>query len=112
MGVHPISGTDQLISLIKRSDSVVVQSEGTRVLAYCIKSLWKKDASSTELPDFESRRQVAISALSQTPAVQAIVNLLVTGQKHTILLNESIFALTLLANKSSEGEYLVFYWLL
>jgi hypothetical protein len=108
MGVHPISGTDQLLSLVKRSDSIVVKSEGTRVLTYCIKSLWKKDASSTGLPDFESRRQMAMSSLSQPPAAYAIANLLVTGQKHAILLNESTFALTLLASKSSGGEHLIF----
>ncbi|KAG8842501.1 hypothetical protein FRB91_004137 [Serendipita sp. 411] len=102
------NGVDQIQALVERSDSVIVKSEGTRVLAYCVKSLWRKDpapvtqsTTTTDIPqqDTTVQRREAAYALSRTPIVRALVDLLVTGQKHTILLNESSFALTLIASK-------------
>lgn len=83
---------------------MVVKSEGTRAIAYCVKSLHRKESSATNAPAIESRRQEAIEALSQPPFVQALVNLFVRGQKHAILLNESSFALTLISSRPSGGK--------
>ncbi|KAG8809907.1 hypothetical protein FRC17_003181 [Serendipita sp. 399] len=116
MSGTPSNGVDQIQALVKRSDSVIVKSEGTRVLAYCVKSLWKKDPPSTPQTTASGRatpsqdaalqRREAALALSRTPIVRALVDLLVNGQKHTILLNESSFALTLIASKL-EGAVII-----
>ena len=97
------SGTDQIVALVQRSDSVIVKSEGTRVLAYCVKSLWRKDVS-PGAPDFDSRRKQAIAALIQEPVIRALADLLVQGHKHIILLSESSFALTLISSKAATGK--------
>ena len=106
------NGVDQILALAKRSDSIIVKSEGTRVVAYCVKSLWRKEASVTDTltsplhtEDVAQRRQQAANALSKEPAVEALVELLVTGQKHAILLNESCFALNLIAGNASGGAH-------
>lgn len=102
------NGVDQILALVKRSDSIIVKSEGTRVVAYCVRSLWRKDAPGIDVgssplrtEDIAQRRQQAANDLSKEPAVRALVDLLVTGQKHAILLNESCFALNLIAGNSS-----------
>lgn len=108
MGTQPTSGVDQLIALVQRSDSVVVKSEGTRVIGYCVKSLWKKDASSMGTQNFDSRVQEGRVSLSEAPVVRTLAHLLVTGQKHGILLNESTFSLTLIANHDRGGMYVLY----
>ena len=97
------TGTDQIVALVQRSDSVIVKSEGTRVLAYCVKSLWKKDTPANASADFDSRRKQGITALCQEKIIRALANLLVEGHKHVILLSESTFALTLITSKPDTG---------
>ncbi|PVG02274.1 hypothetical protein CPB86DRAFT_780693 [Serendipita vermifera] len=104
------NGAEQILALVSRSDSIIVKSEGTRVLAYCVKSLWKKDGpnvnqTSTDPSKVDPKaKEDAMKQLAEQPTVQAIVNLLVGGQKHAILLNESIFALTLVATKGPGAQ--------
>jgi hypothetical protein len=81
-----------------------VKSEGTRVLAYCVKSLWRKEVSPGAPADFDSRRKQAITALTQEPVIKALADLLVQGHKHVILLSESTFALTLISSKPDTGK--------
>ncbi|KIM29117.1 hypothetical protein M408DRAFT_329123 [Serendipita vermifera MAFF 305830] len=95
------TGTDQIVALVRRSDSVIVKSEGTRVLAYCVKSMWKKDPPANAPADFDSRRRQAIDALCQEKIIKALANLLVEGHKHVILLSESTLALSLIASKAA-----------
>lgn len=98
------SGTEQIVALVQRTDSIVLKSEGTRVLAYCVKSLWRKDALPGAPAALDSRRKQAIVALTQVPVISALANLLVQGHRHTILLSESTFALTLISSKSESGR--------
>ncbi len=95
------SGLDQIIALVGRSDSIVVKSEGTRVIGYVVKSLWRavEQCSPEEMEPMRN----AMTKVASAPAIQALAEMLARNRKHVILLNESILALTLLSGQSVAG---------
>lgn len=95
------SGLDQIIALVARSDSIVVKSEGTRVIGYVVKSLWRAVEQCS--PEEMEPMRTAMTKVASAPAIQALAEMLARNRKHIILLNESILALTLLSGQSVAG---------
>ena len=95
------SGLEQIIALVGRSDSIVVKSEGTRVIGYVVKSLWR--AVEQCAPEEIDPMRAAMTKVASAPAIQALAEMLARNRKHVILLNESILALTLLSGQSVAG---------
>ena len=95
------SGLDQIIALVGRSDSIVVKSEGTRVIGYVVNSLWRavEQCSPEEMEPMRN----AMTKVASASAIQALAEMLARNRKHVILLNESILALTLLSGQSVAG---------
>jgi hypothetical protein len=87
----------QIIALIRRSDSVPVKSEGTRVLVHAIKSVWSSDASAG------ARRQEAMITLLTPQTAEALAQLIGRSKKYPILINEGVIALTLLSTYMKGG---------
>jgi hypothetical protein len=91
------SALNQILALVRRSDSVPVKSEGTRVLVNAVKSLWSSDAS------VGARRQEAMSALLSPQCALALTQLIGRSKKYPILVNEGVIALTLLSTHAKGG---------
>lgn len=89
---------DYILALTRRSDSIAVKSEGTRVLVNAIKSVWSSDAA-----DGETRRKVMLALLTPQCAT-SLAQLLGRSKKYPVLVNESVVALTLLSTHSAGGE--------
>jgi hypothetical protein len=95
------SGLDQIIDLVGRSDSIIVKSEGTRVVGYVVKALWRAVEQCS--PEEMEPMRAAMTKVASTAAIQALAEMLARNRKHVILLNESILALTLLSGQSVAG---------
>ncbi|KAG6376111.1 hypothetical protein JVT61DRAFT_2083 [Boletus reticuloceps] len=105
------TGLSQLLSLIKRSDTVAIKSEGTRVIVNLIKSLWSSDPTIEQLNAEENqtrqqKRERAMQALVTTPSVDALAALVGRSAKYPILINEAVVALSLLSTHR-DGAQLV-----
>lgn len=105
------TGLAQLVALIKRSDTVAVKSEGTRVIVNLIKSLWSSEPtaeqrSAEETQTRQQKRERAIQALVTTSSVDALAALIGRSAKHPILINEAVVALSLLSTHRDGGRYI------
>ena len=105
------TGLAQLVALIKRSDTVAVKSEGTRVIVNLIKSLWSSEPtaeqrSAEETQTRQQKRERAIQALVTTSSVDALAALIGRSAKHSILINEAVVALSLLSTHRDGGRYI------
>ncbi|KAG7092418.1 hypothetical protein E1B28_008774 [Marasmius oreades] len=108
----PQTGLSQILSLVKRSDSIPIKSEGTRVLVNVIKSLWSNDVIGASSPnrfqpsadraeDDERQRQDAIRTVLTMPCASALASLVARSGKYPLLVNEGVVALTLLSTQKS-----------
>ncbi|KAL0580235.1 hypothetical protein V5O48_001740 [Marasmius crinis-equi] len=107
----PQTGLSQVLALVKRSDSVPVKSEGTRVLVNVIKSLWSSDViggtpstvpkDDTTDDNEATRRQEAIRIVLTMPCVSALASLVARSGKYPLLVNEGVVALTLLSTQKT-----------
>lgn len=106
----PASGLSQLLVLIKRSDTVAIKSEGTRVIVNLIKSLWSSDSTierdAAENQTRQQRRERAIQALVIMPCVDALAALIGRSAKYPILINEAIVALSLLSTHRDGSKFI------
>lgn len=112
----PASGLSQLLALIKRSDTVAIKSEGTRVIVNLIKSLWSSDPAieqrdTEENQTRQQKRERAIQALVTTPCVDALAALVGRSAKYPILINEAIVALSLLSTHRDGGKFVGFVYI-
>lgn len=89
------TGLHQIISIVKRSDSTAVKSEGTRVFVNVIRTLWHEDT-----PDGEQRK-AAMGIVSTSPIALTLAQLVGRSKRYPILINEGIVALTLLSLHSA-----------
>lgn len=98
------AGLERIIALVRRSDTVAVKSEGTRVLVNVIKSLWSSDV----LPDttLQKQRQDAIQSVLAPAYGEALASLVGRSMKYPLLVNEGIVALTLLSTQKDGGRSL------
>lgn len=96
-----LTGVNQLLALVKRSDTVAVKSEGTRAVFQAIRSICAQ--SQNELPVEEKRR--AIEAMTSSSAAIALAELAHRGRTkpYFILISEGILGLTLLSLQPSGG---------
>lgn len=91
-----------ILALVRRSDSIVVKSEGTRVLVNAIKSL-----CSTAGNIKDPSRQTAIRAVTNATSAKLLARLFGRSGKFPVLINESTMALFLLAHQRDGGKYTV-----
>jgi hypothetical protein len=109
----PSTGLSQLLSLIKRSDTVAIKSEGTRIIVNLIRSLWtneRKDEQSSE-EELQARQQKRAKAMDSllTPAcAEALAALIGRSTKHVVLINEGVVASSLLSMHRDGGEEVEF----
>ena len=89
----------QILARSRRSDSVSVKSEGTRVLVNVVKSLCSGTGDVKE-PD----RQRACRLLVKAECADALAQLLGRSKKHIILLNEATVSLLLLSHQPGAGR--------
>jgi hypothetical protein len=87
----------QIMNLVRRSDSVTVKSEGTRVLANVIKSL------SGDPAHMDERRKKARSTLATPENASALAMLTGRSKKYPILVNEGVVALSIMSTQGSAG---------
>ncbi|KAI0950311.1 hypothetical protein AcV7_008820 [Taiwanofungus camphoratus] len=105
--VRPASDTsgspmDQILALVRRSDSIAIKSEGTRVLVNVIKSLW-----SSEIPyadeEKSARRQEAMKAVINPTCASPLAQLVGRSKKYAVLINEGVVALSLMSTHANGG---------
>ena len=89
-----LTGLHQILTLVQRSDTTAVKSEGTRVFVNVIRTLWHEDTP------FDERQRAAMAAISVPPVALALAQLVGRSKKYPILINEGIVALTLLSLES------------
>ncbi|KAH9951320.1 hypothetical protein B0H21DRAFT_718473 [Amylocystis lapponica] len=92
----------ELLALVRRSDSIAVKSEGTRVLVNAIKSLW-----SSEIPSgaeaTAQRREDAKKAVLIPSCASALAQLVGRSKRYPILIHEGVVALSLLSTHEAGG---------
>lgn len=110
----PVDGTsnglEQIFELIRRTDSLPLRNESTRVLVNLIKTLYVPSSSSLTSPIKTStagdlgpkemaERRHAFDELSCEEVADALAEMVGRNLKYQVLLNEGIMALTLLASQ-------------
>jgi hypothetical protein len=104
------TGLGQILDVVRRSDSVAVKSEGTRVLVNVIKSLLPEKSTVSpsqpgpNLTAEAQRRQAALELVLKPHYVSALASLLARSGKYPVLINEGIVALTLLSMRKDGGK--------
>lgn len=122
------TGLAQILALVRRSDSVPVKSEGTRVLVNVVKSLWSSDfaishstepltspvaagsVGKDELREKEKQRKRA-AAIRETLSpdyVGALSSLVGRSGKYPLLVNEGVVALSLISTQKEGGTAIRF----
>lgn len=119
------TGLSQIIALVKRSDSIPLKSEGSRVVVNVVKSLWSNHilppprARSAESPLLTSsnkddiinqqhRRNIAIRAVLTPDCALILAGLVGRSGKYPLLVNEGVVALSLLSTQKEGGMTLAF----
>lgn len=92
----------QILALVRRSDTVAVKSEGTRVFVNAIKTLWSNEASSKD-PGLAQHRKEATEKLVTPACAATLAQLIGRSKKYAILINEGVMALSLLSTHSGGG---------
>ena len=80
---------NQIMALVRRSDTVAIKSEGTRVFVNAIKTLWATDASSKD-PEWAKRRKEAMQKLATPQCAATLAQLIGRSKKYAILINEGV----------------------
>ncbi|KAM3583919.1 hypothetical protein VKS41_003884 [Umbelopsis sp. WA50703] len=89
-----VSPLDRVLEFISRIDDVAAQSEATRVLVNCIKTVWSQEHTSSNI----LREKLCTAKISKALAS------LVQTSKFSILQNEGIISLTLLLSYASNYQ--------
>ncbi|PPR03530.1 hypothetical protein CVT24_007016 [Panaeolus cyanescens] len=92
------TGLTQILALIKRSDSVSIKSEGSRVLVNVVKTLWYTERAPTTMSEERQKKRDECVARILTPEyTTALTSLIARSNRYPILVNEGIVAITLLS---------------
>lgn len=98
------------MALVKRSESVPIKSEGTRVLVNVVKSLWSNDTlgngdtgSENQTTEKQSQRKAAMSVVLSMECALALASLVGRSSKYPLLVNEGVVALSLLSTQVAGG---------
>lgn len=97
------SALEQIMALVRRTDTVTVKSEGTRVLGNVVKTLFA-DVSSTD-----PRRKAAREGVVTQENANALAALIGRSKKYPMLINEAVVALSFLTAHERGGEILSVY---
>ncbi|KAF9451074.1 hypothetical protein P691DRAFT_808915 [Macrolepiota fuliginosa MF-IS2] len=99
------SGLEQIVALVKRTDSIPIKSEGSRVLVNVIRSLWAVEPPN-QAPSQERQRnrETATRLVLTQESADALAMLLAGSGRYPVLINESILALTLLSMHYDGGQ--------
>lgn len=113
------TGLSQILALVKRSDSVPVKSEGTRVVVNVIKSLWANGPVNVDTADpalsngklnkedveeRQQRKQAAMQTVLTPECAFALASLVARSGKYPLLVNEGVVALSLLSTHNAGGK--------
>jgi len=116
------TGLSQLLNLIKRTESIAVKNEGTRVFVNIIKALWLGDdrnraseiASPTvisgnteEIIEKQLKRQAAIHSITTPEVVSTLSSLIARSRQYPVLVNEATVALSLLSTTKEGGPLVI-----
>ncbi|KAI0341721.1 hypothetical protein BDW22DRAFT_1358564 [Trametopsis cervina] len=96
---NPLQSTSltQILALVRRSETVAIKSEGTRVFVNAIKSIWSTDAAKVPDTGFQAQRKQAMAQLA-TPSIAAVLAQLIgRSRKYAILISEGVISLYLLS---------------
>lgn len=85
------TGLNQILALLRRSDTIAVKSEGTRVFVNVIRTLWSQVTPASE------KRTASMNAITTPSVALALAQLIGRSKKYPILINEGMVALTLLS---------------
>ena len=99
------TGFSQILALIKRSNSVSIKSEGSRVVVNVVKSLWLLEREKELSVDIQKKRDRAISYLLTSECVGILTALIARSNRYPILVNEGLVAITLLTTHKRGGKY-------
>jgi len=97
------SALEQIMALVKRSDTVAIKSEGTRVLVNVVKAIFSNKGSSDA---DDPRLQDAMALVIKPEYSSRLAEMLARSQKYPILINESLVSMTLIAARSN-GEGII-----
>lgn len=104
------SGLAQILALIKRSDSLSIKSEGSRVLVNVVKSLWFTDRADVGTEERQKKRERCIAAVLTPEVVTTLTALIGRSNKYPILVNEGLVAISLLCTHKLGGMFFPFYY--
>ncbi|KAF8654090.1 hypothetical protein AX16_003623 [Volvariella volvacea WC 439] len=105
-GANSKTGLEQVLALAKRSDSVPIKSEGTRVLVNVVKALWSSAAAANTALSQEKRR-TAMEAVLSSESADALSNFIGRSGKFPLLINEGIVAMSLLSTTEAGAKYML-----
>ncbi|KAF7793031.1 hypothetical protein EIP86_004136 [Pleurotus ostreatoroseus] len=91
----------QIMALVRRSDSIAVKSEGTRVIVNAVKSLWTIDTAAD--PALAKRKKEAMDILVTPAHTAALAQLIGRSRKYPVLINEGVMALSLMSTHTNGG---------
>ncbi|KAG2368500.1 hypothetical protein BDR07DRAFT_1477985 [Suillus spraguei] len=108
----PSTGLSQLLALVKRSDTVAIKSEGTRIIVNLVRSLWTNERrdellSEEELQARQQKRVKAMDVLVTPACAEALAALIGRSAKHLILINEGVVASSLLSMHRDGGALIL-----
>ncbi|CDO70798.1 hypothetical protein BN946_scf184798.g114 [Trametes cinnabarina] len=100
----PDSGSplQRILELVRRSDSIAVKSEGTRVLVNAVKTLWSTDPKTLD-EEKVKKREAAMKAVVTEQCVSALARLIGRSKRYPTLINEGMVALSLVSTHPSGG---------
>jgi hypothetical protein len=114
------TGLSQILGLVKRTDSLPIRSEGSRVLVNVIKSLFLNNIlapspsseavedSSNSVKDGvqeqQKKRNQAIRTILTPESAWTLASLVGRGMKYPILINEGVIALSLMSMQKEGSE--------
>lgn len=103
------------MSLVQRTESISIKSEGTRVLVNAIKTLWSSAIPATpSTPDDEGlsqqkqKQKQAIRLLLTQDCATALALLVARSGKYPLLVNEGIVALSLMSTQRAGGKCILY----
>lgn len=98
------SALSLILALVKRSASVPIKSEGSRVLVNVVKSLWFNEREPGTLSDIRQKaREKAISVILNQDTVSILAGLVASSPRFPILVNEGTVAMSLLCTHKIGG---------
>lgn len=97
------TGLSQILALIKRSDSISIKSEGSRVLVNVVKSLWFSERTLGPSEERQKKKDQCISILLTPECATTLTALIARSNRYPILVNEGIVAISLLSTHKLGG---------